>query len=204
MWWDFLNDLFGKTEPQKMDVAIIDMIRGTLDKNGFVFFDSGIYNLNLIGLRKLPKKDWNAFDDSLLCVYKDDYEAWRIKSYSITTMPGTSVLQQPINAKGTAILKAGQWRGFWEIGLHKGEYEALRQKGPGRVLRYQNGKIVMEDDAVGINCHKAGEHSTQVDGWSAGCQVFQMKEEFESFMHICTQQRDLRGFESFTYTLLEI
>ena len=34
----------------------------------------------------------------------------------------------------------------------------------------------------GINIHNAGASSTQVDKWSAGCQVFSHSADFEEFM----------------------
>lgn len=205
---DFLESFFGFSGSMlSIDQAIIDLIKKEFKRLGYVFFedDRRPYNVNIIGLRKLPKTDWNAFDDTIMIVCKDDYKAWRIYSFPITTMPGTSVLENPQNTKGTAILKSGQYRGMWEIGKHKGEYDALRQKGICTVHRYKDGKIVMEDtgDYFGINCHKAGTHSTQVDGWSAGCQVHQMQTGFDFFMHLMYKAKESWG-NSFTYTLLEI
>lgn len=190
----------------RIDEKIISAIRKEFDRHNYVFFDndSRPWNLNIIGLRRLPKTDWNIFDDTQLIVCRDDYGAWRFFSFPITTMPGTSILQNPVNSKGTAILKAGQYRGMWEKGLHKGEYPALVQKGPVTVLRYKDGKIVMEDAGYfGINCHKAGIHSLQVNGYSAGCQVHQLKVTYDCFIYFIDLAVKYWG-NSFTYTLLEL
>ena len=117
-----------------------------------------------------------------------------------------------LNKDGVAILKPGQYRGSHKIGLHKGKYEALRQQKPVKVYRDNNkdGKYDMIEENVhegifGINIHKAGKFvngSTQIDKWSAGCQVFSKESDFNEFMEICRKARDIWG-NSFTYTLIE-
>jgi len=54
----------------------------------------------------------------------------------------------------------------------------------------------------GINIHKAGVFSEQVNGWSAGCQVFQKSDDFYEFMSLVQKSRKRFG-NSFTYTLLK-
>ena len=54
----------------------------------------------------------------------------------------------------------------------------------------------------GINLHKAGRSSTQVDKWSAGCQVFKNDSDFKSFMQTAKEAAKRLG-NSFTYTLIE-
>ena len=89
---------------------------------------------------------------------------------------------------------------------------ALRQKSPVKVYRDNNkdGDYDLIEENVqegifGINIHKAGrrvEGSTQVDKWSAGCQVFSKESDFNEFMDICRKASDIWG-NSFTYTLIE-
>jgi hypothetical protein len=54
----------------------------------------------------------------------------------------------------------------------------------------------------GINIHKAGQNSQDVDNWSAGCQVFQKSADFNQFMDMTTKHRNLYG-NDFTYTLID-
>jgi hypothetical protein len=54
----------------------------------------------------------------------------------------------------------------------------------------------------GINIHKAGSDSTQVDRWSAGCQVFSRSADFAEFMSICYAAKNKWG-NSFSYTLID-
>lgn len=183
---------------------LVQQLKTEFIKRGHAFFEKGRYNVNIVGIRTADKTDWNQFDDELLLVYKDDFDHWKIKTYSITTIPGVSILQNPVNTKGTAVVVPGQYPGVWEIGLHKGKYKALVQTGNQiEVYRYKDGKIVgREFGYFGINCHKAGSHSVEVGGWSAGCQVFQMESEFNSFFHIIEKSAALYG-PRFTYTLLD-
>lgn len=184
---------------------LVAEIQREFDDRGYRFFTKGQYNLNIIGLRRWPKTHYNGFDDTILVVYKDDYDQWRIKSFSATTLPGESIIEQPVNSKGTAILVPGQYEGAYTLGEHKGQYPALVQQGKEvSVWRLKDGELnkdVIDTGWFGINIHKAGSHSVIVDGWSAGCQVFQMKEEFDVFMHLVNKSAELFG-DRFTYTLL--
>ena len=56
----------------------------------------------------------------------------------------------------------------------------------------------------GINIHRANKWgtSTQIDKWSAGCQVIANNEDFLQFMTLANSAKDIWG-NSFTYTLIE-
>ena len=54
----------------------------------------------------------------------------------------------------------------------------------------------------GINIHKAGTDSTEVNKWSAGCQVFANANDFKEFMAICYEAEAKWG-ETFSYTLID-
>ena len=58
-----------------------------------------------------------------------------------------------------------------------------------------------ETGMFGINIHKSGESSTQVDRWSAGCQVFARVKDFNKFMNLVQKGNNKYG-NSFTYTLI--
>jgi hypothetical protein len=63
----------------------------------------------------------------------------------------------------------------------------------------------IQEGIFGINMHRsnANRASTQVDKWSAGCQVFQDPVHFDFALALCDTQIEKHGWESFTYTLLE-
>jgi hypothetical protein len=118
-----------------------------------------------------------------------------------------------MNKDGVAILVPGQYRGSHTIGLHQGKYEALRQKSPLKVYRdnnkdgiYNFSEESIKEGIYGINIHRAtsteGGKSTQIDKWSAGCQVIAANADFKLFMELVNKAAKLYG-NSFTYTLVE-
>jgi len=175
---------------------------------GHTVFESGEYNLNIIGIRN-SQHEPNRFDDKIHCVYKDEDGDWIQKSWPCTTEPGKYWLENPTNVKGTAVLVPGQYRSVWKIDKHQGKYYALCQRnGTVKVYRDDNLDEIIDCDPetitegfYGINIHKAGAHSTQIDRWSAGCQVFANESDFDEFMAICGKAREKWG-NAFSYTLI--
>ena len=212
---EMMIDLSKKQEPEEdvrsfEDLLTIDNVRAVMEKKGYRFFESGIYNLNIIGVRR-STVEINKFDDYLLLIYKTSPSNWVFKTYPITTDPGTYWLQNPTNPKGTAILIPGQYRSTWKIAKHQGKYEALCQRKPVKVWRDDNRDRVLdfysspEDEGYfGINIHRINPYteSSQVDKWSAGCQVFKKAANFKEFMNYCNKSASMYG-DGFTYTLLE-
>ena len=175
---------------------------------GHTVFLNGEYNINIIGIRSVNHEP-NRFDDTIHCVYKDEDGDWIQKSWPCTTEPGKYWLENPTNVNGTAVLVPGQYRSVWKIDLHQGKYEALCQRnGTVKVYRDDNKDDIIDCDPdsisegyFGINIHKAGAHSTQIDKWSAGCQVFANESDFDEFMDVCRKARDKWG-NAFSYTLI--
>lgn len=177
---------------------------------GHTIFTSGQYNLNIIGVRTSSRIS-DKFDDWLHVVYKDETDQWVDITFQITTDPGLYWLENPSRVEGTAILVAGQYRGSHKLGLHKGKYEALVQVGKVRVYRDNNKDYeldleteTIQDGYFGINIHRsnANRESTQVDKWSAGCQVFANPNEYDVFISLCKRAAEQWG-DTFSYTLLE-
>lgn len=176
---------------------------------GHVVFEEGQYNVNIIGVRSAEHQA-NRFDDVIYCVYKDEKDEWVEKSWPCTTEPGQYWLENPTNVNGTAVLVPGQYRGVWKIDRHQGKYDALCQRnGTVKTYRDSNKDDIIDLDVesitegyYGINIHKAGKASTQIDRWSAGCQVFANASDFAEFMGICYKAREAWG-NSFSYTLVD-
>lgn len=168
------------------------------------------YELNIVGIRSdstLP----NKFDDEIHVFFKNSSGKWIHYIFPATTDPGTYWLQNPMSPQGTAILKQGQYKGAYQIGLHRGKYYALVQSKPVTVLRdydrnaildFSNGKP--DTGMFGINIHRASVNGTtkSVDSYSAGCQVFANTNDFNLFMQLCEKHKQLYG-NSFTYTLID-
>lgn len=191
-----------------MDLSATNIIR-ILKEKGYATFenDSKNFNLNLVGIRTNDMTS-NSFNDHMAIIWK--YKAhWNNLTFPITSDPGLYYRENPLNVDGTAILKPGQYRGMWSIGKHQGKYDALRQTGPCTVYRDANRDNKLDIEGVeeqtghfGINHHKAGKDSTQVDRWSAGCQVQPTEALFNIEMLIFKQSAEIWG-NNFTYTLLE-
>jgi hypothetical protein len=187
---------------------MIDKIKQAMKVKDYKFFESGDYNINIIGIRNSDtgNKVTNVFDDLLTVSYKIG-DVWHFKKWAATTDPGTKGVKEFHNAQGVARLVPGQYRGSHAIGLHQGKYEALKQAKPVKVYRDANKDMTYDTKLItegiyGINIHKAGADSTYVENWSEGCQVFKKSADFDEFMALVKKAATLHG-NSFTYTLLE-
>ena len=194
-----------------------EQIEKAVKMKGYKWFevvnDKG-YDVNIVGVRNSETMDnvTNKFDDCITVSYKKEGE-WKFFCFPCTTDPGKYWTENIMNSKGVAILKPGQYRGSHKIRKHQNRYEALGQCRPVTVYRDDNrdlhydldeGKI--DTGLFGINIHRATKYankkSTQVDKWSAGCQVIAANNDWTTFMKIMRKARNVWG-NSFSYTLLE-
>jgi len=191
-------------------VLVKEVYRKVMLKKGYAFFDkNAAYNVNIIGVRRINAAAPNKFDDAIVVIYRNKQKFWEVFTSDITTDPGLYWLENPMNVEGTAILVPNQYRGVYRRDLHQGKYEALCQRGgdvsvyrdADRDRRHDMDPSTIETGFFGINIHKAGRASTQVDKWSAGCQVFSRSEDFATFMDLTEEAAESHG-NSFTYTLL--
>lgn len=188
---------------------IAERVESLFKSKRYSFFDAKkSWNVNIIGVRNSESRA-NRFDDMMLIVYRNGRKNWEVRSYQITTDPGLYWLKKPFYVAGTAILVPDQYRSAYNISKHRGKYDALCQRlAKVKVYRDPDKDEILECDPesivegkFGINIHKAGKNSTQVDRWSAGCQVFSRESEFNDFMKLMRKSADLYG-NSFTYTLI--
>ena len=195
-----------------MEISI-DLIKRVFSEKGYMFFNGERpYNVNIIGIR--TGYDYtNKFDDTLIVIFNDDNGDTLIKKYPITTDAGNYYVKNPIRSKGTAILVPNQYKGVWGISKHKGRYWALCQKMDKKfkVWRDNNKDMVidckpdtLQEGIYGINLHRSSKYneSNTIDRWSASCQVFKRKKDFDEAMAIFVKSYKMYG-NSFTYTLLE-
>jgi len=172
------------------------------------------YNLNIVGNRSASRQA-GAFDDRLWVFWPaDEINDNAICFKNFTTDPGEPWLINPAMPQGTAILKAGQYRGAYAIDLHAGRYEALcqrlgkvtvwRDNDKDRELDIEPSRTVEQAGYFGINIHRAASEglTTRVGMYSAGCQVFGNANDFKMFMQIVRNAAEVWG-NKFTYTLLE-
>jgi len=192
-----------------------ELIEKAVKEKGYAWFEKGDYNLNIVGVRNSSTGDevTNSFDDKITLSYKVNDE-WRFHSYDCTTDPGRYWVENIMRVEGVACMKEGQYRSAYRIDKHRKSYDALCQRGAKVTVyrdRNKDGCYDLDDSNTqtgyfGINIHRAtgraGKKSTQVDKWSAGCQVIAANEDWNDFIEICYKARDVWG-NNFTYTLLE-
>lgn len=174
------------------------------------FYDGGIFNVNLFGIRK-GYDVVDEFNDILGIAYRDELGNPVVIESKGTTKPGLYWLKnKKVNINGTAILQPGQYSRCWELGKHKG-YEALTQKGmPFNVWRDadQDGQLDPNGqtykDVTGLNMHTTSfiNEIDRVGAYSAGCQVRQKAEDHKMVMEILKRSAELYS-NSFSYTLID-
>jgi hypothetical protein len=199
------------------DVAdkIIKIVR---DGGGEVYEQEGY--INFCGVRNNSTND--TFNDTLYIFWKDatDGEFKCVQTNGFTTKPGKRVVLNEdgkTNSGGAAILKEGWHKDCWHIGKHQGKYKALRQTDgittPITITRDKtqfgnrgNYELRVLSDTTtagffGINFHKSGDpKGNSVNGWSAGCQVFKVKSEFEKMLDMADYAAS-KGQKTFSYFL---
>ena len=193
-----------------------EQIEAAVKSKGYVWFADEAnkgFDVNIVGVRNSESgtKVTNIFDDNLTLSFKDQTGAWQFYSWMNTTDPGKKSMlewKKMGSIGGCARLVVGQYRSTWKIDKHQGKYDALCQRN-GKVKVYRDEDLDLEYDEnkitegiYGINIHKAGQDSTWVNDWSAGCQVFKRVKDFDVFMKICKKAVKIHG-NSFTYTLIE-
>lgn len=191
-----------------------EQIKSAVLSKGYDWFEEGDYNLNIVGVRNSDTKGkvTNKFDDLITLSYKIDGE-WVLDCYDCTTDPGSHWAKNIMNSKGVAILKPGQYLKSHKLRLHGGKYLALGQQNPLTVYRdnnrddnYDLNESKTDTGLFGINIHRAskyeGKKSTNVDKWSAGCQVIAANDDWHAFLDVCQVARD-KWSNNFTYTLIE-
>ncbi len=184
----------------------LNNLLATMRKMDYVIYDEP-YRLNIVGVRNAESQP-NKFDDSIYVFYKDESGQWQFKDYPATTDAGTYWLLNPMSNLGTAMLKEGQYVDSYKQGLHKGQYKALVQNAPVTTYRDYDRNAIFDITTsestgnYGINIHKAGADSQDVNKWSAGCQVFQKSDDFAEFINLTDKHKELYD-NKFTYTLID-
>lgn len=189
----------------------IDSVIKTLESLKFKIYTTP-HILNIVGIRR-DKVLLNKFNDIVLVFWYDDNKDLHYRIWDeFTTLPGRYYLLNPINRKGTGIVKADmQYVDCYTYEKHRGKYFALTQRG-GKVASYRDNNrdttFDLNEETIdwgyhGANIHKAGWLSTIVNKWSAMCQVFGRATDFKQFMWCVTDLQLKKGKKhTFTYTLL--
>ena len=180
-------------------------------QHGFKVFSAGDYDLNIVAERKIQGRTDNEFDDVLHIAYLLEGK-WIVESGAATTDAGRYWLTKPDYKPCAVYLHPQQARGAYQLGLHRGKYEALVQRKP--VLFWRDGNkdahvdyssSVAYSDIIGLNIHRASTKnggSKYVDRWSAGCIVWKHSSDHERMISLCKKQVEKQGWHKFTFTLI--
>lgn len=196
-----------------------DRLREIFNNKNYKFYTSGIYNLNLIGVRSLESKS-DSFDDHFHVIYRGEDDRFKHHIFPCTTDPGKHWLLNPMNVKGCAIMVPGQYKSAYTIGLHAGKYRALKQHNPMWFVRDNDKNSTLDFslyrdpekkkqnaffEVIGANIHRASAVKSllNVGLYSAGCQVLQNPKDFFLLMSLADKQIANGHGKYFTYTLIE-
>ena len=192
------------------------IIKIVKDGGGEVFENDGY--INFCGVRNNATND--TFNDILYIYWKDStVGSFKcVKTTDFTTKPGKKSVVNPINSNGAAIVKEGWHKDIWHHGKHQGKYDALRQDEgvtkPVTITRdnTQKGRndnkyelrIFSDTTEMGYpytNMHRSGDpQGNSVNGWSAGCQVFKYKSDFDTMLEMA-KFASKNGQTKFSYFL---
>lgn len=192
-----------------MAKTLSDIVKSA-EKLGYTI-DKRPNKLNLIGIRNSTATSQDKFDDQLAYFYYDDNGRLVGKVVPATTDPSTAWLKDPMNVKGAAVLKSGEYKDSYAIGKHRGAYDALVQVKPVTVIRDDDRNALInymadtQTGLFGINIHKSskGKNNEDIIGKdSAGCQVFRNIPDFMDMMRLAQVSRGKYG-NKFSYILLD-
>jgi len=173
--------------------------------------DTKPFKLNIVGIRTDTPVNQDKFDDKIAYFYYDDKGKLQGRVTIGTTDPSTYFLKNPMVSRGAAILKGGQYKDAYSLGIHRGKYRALVQTKPVVVFRdndrdgYTDFNNKTQSGLFGINIHRATknkQNATIIGEDSAGCQVFQNEKDFVDMMKLAEKSAQIHG-NKFTYTLID-
>jgi len=136
---------------------------------------------------------YNQFDDKVYTFqcFEDNKRPSFMMVCTGTTNAGAQGLKNfdEYNSKGCAILKADTIvYNSHVFGKHRGKYDAYIQNKSFPYFRDNDKDNLSEEigveynNIIGANCHKAGEHSTQIDGWSLACLVRNQRKQYDAWL----------------------
>jgi hypothetical protein len=171
------------------------------------------YELNVVGIRNPNISVPENYEDNIAYFFYDNNGNLQGKVAEGTTTPSVFYLQNPIEGStgGTAILKQGQYKDAYGIGIHRSKYEALTQQKPVTVIRDSDRNSILNyfgnttTGMYGINVHRSTPSTASEDKIgqdSAGCQVFRFRGDFDEMMSFARKSRDMYG-NKFNYTLID-
>ena len=148
---------------------------------------------------------FDQFNDLRAVFWFDDDGKISHREWQGTTEPGAFYTKTPMNPKGAARIKFGQYKA-WQVGVHNNDHEALTQAGPVTVHRDLNkdGKRTGDTLDTGsefmINQHHGWDADRRsIKKTSAGCLVGRTIKGHREFMEIVKQDPRFRANSAYRF-----
>jgi hypothetical protein len=212
-----LNALGLRTVPHKpADRAdLATRIVAAMRKRGYAV-DVGQGEINIVYLEGAehdgrPNDDApNVFNDRRIVIRFEPVPGLEIRptivgNWEATCEPGRRFTERPIHSAGAARIAFGQYRA-WQVGMHRGDHEALVQTGgPVTVCRDGNRDYRRAGDRrssgyFGINQHWGYDFPRDdIRGASAGCLVGRTRQGHREFMALVKSDPRYRADPKFVF-----
>jgi len=185
-----------------------------MKEKGYVVFEKGFYNLNVVCVRGEFKPD--EFNCKMYIFYKtpESNGEWVLHIFPITTYPGLHWIDNPMRPEGCAVIKEGQYKSCWCVGYHyhiKALVQGEKTGGlswhriqPKERINYPEiNKRPFFSGWVGLNYHPVMDYNHDTVGQdSAGCVVAKLDHDFNMTMSLVEKQVKSGMGTKVTMTLL--
>ena len=174
-------------------LIVTESLKRAFEKHNYVFHTDG--KINLFGVRN-DDYSVGTFNDVLGIHYVKNGENILILHQG-TVDPGSYYIHQPMNEKGTWVLRFQQVIDGWAPGLHHG-YRAQVQIKPawgfritpeqyeadGKVIKLSGKTPILENVACNMHRFNSQYELDQNTNASAGCQVRNVPKEYNDFVEL--------------------
>ncbi|MBV8747351.1 MAG: peptidoglycan-binding protein, partial [Xanthobacteraceae bacterium] len=196
-------------KPAAVQMDLAHHIIAAMERKGYQI-DRGQDEINIVYVEGMNPdgtpndNEENKWNDLRLLIRFEGGEPRIIGKWAATTEPGRYYIDHPLNPGGAARVEFGQYRA-WQVGIHRGDHEALVQTGgPVTVCRdthrdgFRSDGDVRQTGDFGINQHW-GYDLPEVDKASAGCLVGQSKIGHREFMALLKSDPRFQADRKFVF-----
>jgi len=201
----------------------VDKVIAAMQKKEYLIYantDYGRNKLNIVGIKNVDKNinkpSTNYFSDIIVMFYYDDNGIRHERIGRFTSVPGLYYQATAFypGQKRSIAMEEGQYVDAYKQGTHINTPLALVQKDKILYRRDKSLNSIYNNDGYekannATNIHSSGNYGADdpkklINNWSAGCQVFRNKSDFDWMGKAASYQIAKTNHKLFTYTLLNI
>lgn len=209
-----MNVITSNLATSQQDLPLYDKLKTFVEKKGYVFFDTGDFNLNII-FNRTSNVFTDHFTDIMYVAYRENGEK-KTLSIPATTKAGSYYVQHPITYQGVtgvAVIAPGQYRGVYQFVddyVTWLNYPFFRQtKGMNYYRDFDKDNTLDEvqyqkNQIFGTHIHRMsnpGVTGQTIYNWSAGCMGAE-EPNFKQILPLARAAVKTWG-NSFTCTIME-